>query len=289
MGIALQQQGVDFLILEKADEIGGTWRDNTYPGCAPATYRRTCTRSPLRRRRTGDTCSLTSPRSSTTSRASPTSTGCAATSGSTPMSTRAHWDDDEYRWHVFTESGQEYVAQFVISGAGGLHIPFIARYPRPRRLPRTGLPHRSVEPRRRLDRETGRGDRHRRQCHPGRARTGEDRRPGAAVPAHGRLDQAPDQLRRSRVRCDARSRWFPGCVRHCERRSYWILGQQGGRAGKATATDEGRRVDVQGEHPALHQRSGTAGQADTALPRRLQANPLSPTTSIKPSPTRRPS
>ena len=34
MGIALQKQGVDFLILEKADEIGGTWRDNTYPGCA---------------------------------------------------------------------------------------------------------------------------------------------------------------------------------------------------------------------------------------------------------------
>src|SRR5216117_1710169 len=34
MGIALQKQGVDFLILEKADEIGGTWRDNSYPGCA---------------------------------------------------------------------------------------------------------------------------------------------------------------------------------------------------------------------------------------------------------------
>ncbi|PRC56942.1 4-hydroxyacetophenone monooxygenase, partial [Mycobacterium sp. ITM-2017-0098] len=34
MGIELQQRGVDFLILEKADEIGGTWRDNTYPGCA---------------------------------------------------------------------------------------------------------------------------------------------------------------------------------------------------------------------------------------------------------------
>ena len=32
MGIALQKQGVDFLILEKADEVGGTWRDNTYPG-----------------------------------------------------------------------------------------------------------------------------------------------------------------------------------------------------------------------------------------------------------------
>ena len=34
MAIALQRQGVDFLVLEKADEIGGTWRDNTYPGCA---------------------------------------------------------------------------------------------------------------------------------------------------------------------------------------------------------------------------------------------------------------
>src|SRR3712207_9030386 len=23
-----------FVVLEKADELGGTWRDNTYPGCA---------------------------------------------------------------------------------------------------------------------------------------------------------------------------------------------------------------------------------------------------------------
>ena len=34
MAIELQRRNVDFLILEKADEIGGTWRDNTYPGCA---------------------------------------------------------------------------------------------------------------------------------------------------------------------------------------------------------------------------------------------------------------
>ncbi|MGB9305341.1 MAG: NAD(P)-binding protein, partial [Mycobacterium sp.] len=31
MAIALQKQGVDFVILEKADDVGGTWRDNTYP------------------------------------------------------------------------------------------------------------------------------------------------------------------------------------------------------------------------------------------------------------------
>src|SRR5690242_21814278 len=34
MGIELQKRNVDFLVLEKADDIGGTWRDNTYPGCA---------------------------------------------------------------------------------------------------------------------------------------------------------------------------------------------------------------------------------------------------------------
>ena len=31
--IALQRQGVDHVILERADDLGGTWRDNTYPGC----------------------------------------------------------------------------------------------------------------------------------------------------------------------------------------------------------------------------------------------------------------
>jgi cation diffusion facilitator CzcD-associated flavoprotein CzcO len=33
MGIALRQAGItDFVILERAGDIGGTWRDNTYPG-----------------------------------------------------------------------------------------------------------------------------------------------------------------------------------------------------------------------------------------------------------------
>ncbi|WP_264885402.1 NAD(P)/FAD-dependent oxidoreductase [Dietzia sp. NCCP-2495] len=29
-----EKRGKDFLALEAADEVGGTWRDNTYPGCA---------------------------------------------------------------------------------------------------------------------------------------------------------------------------------------------------------------------------------------------------------------
>lgn len=35
MAIRLKQQGRDdFVVLERADDVGGTWRDNTYPGCA---------------------------------------------------------------------------------------------------------------------------------------------------------------------------------------------------------------------------------------------------------------
>jgi len=35
MAIRLKQKGIeDFIIFERAAEMGGTWRDNTYPGCA---------------------------------------------------------------------------------------------------------------------------------------------------------------------------------------------------------------------------------------------------------------
>jgi cation diffusion facilitator CzcD-associated flavoprotein CzcO len=35
LAIKLKQHGLEnFVILERADDIGGTWRDNTYPGCA---------------------------------------------------------------------------------------------------------------------------------------------------------------------------------------------------------------------------------------------------------------
>jgi cation diffusion facilitator CzcD-associated flavoprotein CzcO len=35
MGVKLREQGEeDFVLLERADDVGGTWRDNTYPGCA---------------------------------------------------------------------------------------------------------------------------------------------------------------------------------------------------------------------------------------------------------------
>src|SRR5919201_809989 len=33
--VRLQQAGIDdFVVLERAGDVGGTWRDNSYPGCA---------------------------------------------------------------------------------------------------------------------------------------------------------------------------------------------------------------------------------------------------------------
>ena len=35
MALALDRAGIkDFLVIDAADSIGGTWRDNTYPGAA---------------------------------------------------------------------------------------------------------------------------------------------------------------------------------------------------------------------------------------------------------------
>ncbi|GLP83166.1 flavin-containing monooxygenase [Mycobacterium antarcticum] len=127
MAIALQKQGFganDFVILEKAAEIGGTWRDNTYPGCA---------------------CDIPSHMYSFSFEPKPDWThmwslqpeildylkgvtekyGLRRYVRFNAHVERAHWDDAEMRWHVFTGSGEEYVTQFLISGAGALHIPLI--------------------------------------------------------------------------------------------------------------------------------------------------------------------
>ncbi len=43
--------------------------------------------------------------------------------------TGARWDADEHRWHVTTAAGDEFVARFVVSGIGGLHIPNVPALP----------------------------------------------------------------------------------------------------------------------------------------------------------------
>jgi len=128
MGIALQKQGVEFLILEKADEIGGTWRDNTYPGaaCDVPSHLYSFSFAPKPDWRYVFSYQ---PEILTYLKGVTDKYELRPYIKFDSHVKRAQWDDAEYRWHVFTESGQEYVAQFLISGAGALHIPSLPDIP----------------------------------------------------------------------------------------------------------------------------------------------------------------
>ncbi|WP_018685101.1 flavin-containing monooxygenase [Actinokineospora enzanensis] len=129
MAIRLRQAGrADFVLLEKADEVGGTWRDNTYPGCA---------------------CDIQSHMYSFSFEQKPDWTRSyapqpeirqylhdVAAKWELPRFTRfgvevtgARWDEQENRWHVATANGDTYVARFLVAGIGALHIPSVPALP----------------------------------------------------------------------------------------------------------------------------------------------------------------
>ena len=126
MGIALKKAGYhDFVILDKARDLGGTWRDNRYPGCA---------------------CDVPSPLYSYSFELNPDWSrlfapqreiwdylrNCARkyqldehiTYGAAVE--RMDWDDRARRWNVETVQDGElrsYRARAVVSAAGALHLP----------------------------------------------------------------------------------------------------------------------------------------------------------------------
>ena len=122
MAIALQKQGVDFVILEKADDVGGTWRDNTYPGCACDIPSHLYSYSFEPKPDWKNPFSY-QPEIWDYLKAITEKYGLRRYIEFNSLVDRGYWDDDEYRWHVFTTDGREYVAQFLVSGAGALHVP----------------------------------------------------------------------------------------------------------------------------------------------------------------------
>ncbi|MBF6137193.1 NAD(P)/FAD-dependent oxidoreductase [Nocardia puris] len=129
MGMAIQllKAGIDdFLLIEKETEIGGTWRDNTYPGCAcdvpshmysysfepkPDWSQLWAGQDEIQNYLTGLARKYDLYRR--------THFGRALQSG--------HWDSDDSAWHLVTSDGHEYIARFVVSGVGALHIPSIPK------------------------------------------------------------------------------------------------------------------------------------------------------------------
>lgn len=85
--VRLRREGItDFVVLERADSVGGTWRDNSYPGCAcdvPShLYSFSFAPNPDWPRTFSGQLLPSAPTWST----SPTPSACARTSASTPRS-----------------------------------------------------------------------------------------------------------------------------------------------------------------------------------------------------------
>jgi cyclohexanone monooxygenase len=128
MGIKLKRAGYEFTIFEKSDGVGGTWRDNTYPGAA---------------------CDVPShfysfsfalnPEWSRTYATQPEILAylerCCDHYGIRPhirtdtAIERAQWNEVDRLWELTATSGEEYSSEVLISGLGMLNAPNIPHIP----------------------------------------------------------------------------------------------------------------------------------------------------------------
>jgi len=123
MAIQLKNRGRDdFVVLEAADELGGTWRDNHYPGCAcdvPShLYSFSFEPNP-------DWSRMFAPQAEILEYLR----HCADKYGIKPhiryraRVDSAHWDAAAQRWHIRTADGRQLSARVLVSGIGGLSRP----------------------------------------------------------------------------------------------------------------------------------------------------------------------
>lgn len=127
VGLARAGEG-EFVVLEKSDEVGGTWRENTYPGCecdVPSVLY-SYSFAP-HRRRGGDRASQ--PEILDYLRRVSDEYGVRAKIEFGAEVGGGRWDEAARRWHVRTLDGREYVAQFLVVGTGALHQPALPRIP----------------------------------------------------------------------------------------------------------------------------------------------------------------
>jgi cation diffusion facilitator CzcD-associated flavoprotein CzcO len=126
--IKLADRGVtDFAVLEKADDIGGTWRDNTYPGCAcdvpSGLYSYSFAPNPRWTRLFAG-----QPEIQHYLRDTATRFGVLDRVRFGVEVLDARWDDASRCWNVDTSRGA-YTAQVVVGAAGPWHEPLIPEIP----------------------------------------------------------------------------------------------------------------------------------------------------------------
>jgi len=138
MAIRLLEEGIrDFVILEKGSEVGGTWRDNSYPGAACDVQSHFYSYS-FEPKPTGASATRAGRRSSATSSTSSSGAGCGLfiplrTSGELSGLRRRH-----RRWTVGTAGGERVQARHLVLASGPLHVPHVPEIPGLERVPRAG-------------------------------------------------------------------------------------------------------------------------------------------------------
>ncbi|HEU0287019.1 MAG TPA: NAD(P)/FAD-dependent oxidoreductase [Nocardioidaceae bacterium] len=129
MAIQLQRSGRDdFVIVEKADAIGGTWRDNTYPGIAcdipSLMYSFSYEQNPHWTRAYSSGREIWDYLEDVTDKY-----GLRDRIRFGVELSSARWDADEGVWHATAANGDTYTARILVSGIGALHIPRIPELP----------------------------------------------------------------------------------------------------------------------------------------------------------------
>lgn len=123
MAIGLLQEGRhDFAIFEKADSLGGTWRDNTYPGCAcdiPShLYSFSFAPSSEWSRRYAAQPEILAYLNNV-SRAHTLERFIRFNTAITALA----WDGEQRLWNLTAADGRTFTARVVVAGVGGIHIP----------------------------------------------------------------------------------------------------------------------------------------------------------------------
>ena len=120
--IRFKEAGItDFVVLEKASEIGGVWRENTYPGCAcdvpSALYSYSFAPNPKWSRVFAEQAEIKAYLQDTAQRF-----GVMQYIQLNREMLDSRWDDDAKHWVVETNAGV-YHAKFILGACGPMHEP----------------------------------------------------------------------------------------------------------------------------------------------------------------------
>ena len=128
MGARLVRAGYPFTIYEQSDGVGGTWRDNTYPGAAcdvPShLYSYSFEPNPWWSRTYATQPEILAYLERCTDR-----TGVRPHVRTGTRIDQARWDADAQRWVLTAASGDQFTAEVLVSGLGMLNVPHIPEIP----------------------------------------------------------------------------------------------------------------------------------------------------------------